>query len=123
MMEAVLAFDRVSFGYKQGSRRVEVLRDASVSFAKGFFYTIVGPSGSGKTTSLALAGALDVPEKGRVLFANRDIRKIGLTRHRKRNVGLIFRTTTSSPTSRLWRTSPWPWRSPGHTGASAGGGR
>lgn len=90
MMEAVLEFDDVTFGYSNGGQRVDVLKNASVSFEKGVFYTIVGPSGSGKTTSLALAGALDVPQKGRVLFGGQDIKKIGLTRYRRENVSLIF---------------------------------
>ena len=89
-MGAVLEFDGVFYGYANGGNRVDILKDANVSFEKGVFYAIIGPSGSGKTTSLALAGALDVPQKGRVLFDGKDIRKIGLTRHRKRNVALIF---------------------------------
>lgn len=90
MMGAVLEFDNVSFGYSNGSRRVDILKNTSISFEKGIFYTILGPSGSGKTTALALAGALDVPQEGRVLFEGQDIRRIGLTRHRKKNVALIF---------------------------------
>jgi len=89
-MGAVLEFDQVTFGYSNGGKRVDILKDASVSFEKGVFYTVVGPSGSGKTTALALAGALDVPQKGRVLFEGKDVRKVGLTRHRRKNVALIF---------------------------------
>lgn len=89
-MGAVLEFDNVTFGYSNGGKRVDILKDVSISFEKGVFYTIIGPSGSGKTTSLALAGALDVPHKGRVLFDGKDLKKIGLTRHRRKNIALIF---------------------------------
>jgi putative ABC transport system ATP-binding protein len=89
-MEAVLEFDNVTFGYSNGGKRVDILKNTSTSFNKGVFYTIVGPSGSGKTTVLALAGALDVPQNGRILFDGQDIKKIGLTRHRRNNVVLIF---------------------------------
>lgn len=89
-METILEFENVSFGYMNGGKRVDILKKASASFEKGIFYTILGPSGSGKTTALALAGALDVPREGKVLFKGQDIRKIGLTRHRKKNVALIF---------------------------------
>lgn len=89
-MGALLEFDKVTFGYANGGKRLEILKDASIAFEKGVFYSIIGPSGSGKTTALALAGALDVPQQGRVLFAGKDIRKIGLTRYRKKNVALIF---------------------------------
>lgn len=89
-MSAILEIDDVSYSYSNAGKRIDILRDAKVSFDKGVFYTIVGPSGSGKTTLLALAGALDVPQKGRILFNGQDIKKIGLTRHRKENVVIIF---------------------------------
>lgn len=89
-MEAVLQFDNVTFGYLNGGKRVDILKNVNVYFEKGVFYTIIGPSGSGKTTALALAGALDVPQNGKVLFGGQDIKKIGLTKHRKKNVVMIF---------------------------------
>ena len=67
-----------------------ILEDLSYKFEKGRFYTILGPSGSGKTTLLALAGALDVPEQGRVLFEGTDIRKIGYTAFRRDKTAIIF---------------------------------
>lgn len=89
-MSAVLEFDNVTFGYSNGGRRIDILKNANISFEKGTFYSIIGQSGSGKTTALALAGALDVPQSGRVLFGGQDIKKIGLTKHRKKNIVLIF---------------------------------
>jgi putative ABC transport system ATP-binding protein len=89
-MTAVIEFDHVSFGYHNGGKKVDVLKDASVSFNKGVMYTILGPSGSGKTTTLALAGALEVPQSGRVLYKGQDIRTIGLVKHRRKNTAMIF---------------------------------
>jgi len=89
-MQSILEFDDVSFGYMNGGKKINILDKASVAFEKGIFYTILGPSGSGKTTALALAGALDLPQGGRILFEGQDIKKIGLTRYRKKNVALIF---------------------------------
>ncbi len=89
-MQAVLEFDNVTFGYVNGGKRQNILENASITFDKGTFYAIIGPSGSGKTTSLALAGALDIPQSGRVVFNGQDIKKIGLTKHRRENVAMIF---------------------------------
>lgn len=89
-METILEFNDVSYGYMNGGKRVNILDKTSVSFKKGVFYTILGPSGSGKTTTLALAGALDLPQEGKILFEGKDIKKTGLTKHRKKNVALIF---------------------------------
>jgi putative ABC transport system ATP-binding protein len=89
-MTSLLKFDNVSYSYSNGGKRIDILKDACVEFDKGKLYTILGPSGSGKTTTLALAGALDLPQSGKVIFNDKDIRKIGLTRHRRKNVSLIF---------------------------------
>lgn len=88
--KTLLTFENVSFGYRDGMRRLQVLDKANASFEEGTFYTIIGPSGSGKTTTLALAGALDVPQDGRILFDGKDVRKIGLTRYRREKVSMVF---------------------------------
>lgn len=89
---AILEFAEVNFSYINGGKRVDILKDANIDFQKGVFYAILGPSGSGKTTTLSLAGALDVPQSGKVLYNGKDIKKIGLTRHRKKDVALIFQS-------------------------------
>jgi putative ABC transport system ATP-binding protein len=91
-METILKFENVSFAYQDGGRKLQVLKDANVSFEKGVFYSIIGPSGSGKTTAIALAGALDVPQKGRVLYMDKDIKNIGLTKYRRKHISLIFQS-------------------------------
>jgi putative ABC transport system ATP-binding protein len=90
IMGALLEFENVTYGYSNGGKRIEILKNTNATFEKGKFYTILGPSGSGKTTTLALAGALDLPQKGRVIYKGEDIKKIGLTKHRKKNISLIF---------------------------------
>ena len=91
-METILRFENVSFAYQDGQRKLQVLKDSNVTFDKGVFYSIVGPSGSGKTTAIALLGALDVPQKGRVLYMDKDIKNIGLTKYRRNNISMIFQS-------------------------------
>lgn len=86
----LLEFDNVSYSYSNGGKKINVLKDATMGFDKGCLYTILGQSGSGKTTALSLAGGLDIPQSGRILFNGNDIRKIGLTKHRKKQISLIF---------------------------------
>ena len=93
---SVLSFDSVSYKYA-GANAPYILRDASAHFEKGVFYSIIGPSGSGKTTALALAGGLDTPTAGRVLFEDQDIRAIGYTAYRRRNVALVFQNYNLIP--------------------------
>lgn len=88
--EKVLSFDKVSFSYKDGSNRLDIFDKADVTFYKGTLHAIIGPSGSGKTTALALAGALDSPQEGKVKYMGKDIRDIGLSNYRRRHAALIF---------------------------------
>lgn len=55
--------------------------------------SIVGPSGAGKTTLLQIAGTLDRPDSGDVLFNGQDLLKLKdkkLSQFRNINLGFIF---------------------------------
>ena len=54
-------------------------------------YSIVGPSGSGKTTLLSLMGALDNPKDGKILYQDKEIKKIGYTKYR-RKIAFVFQS-------------------------------
>lgn len=56
-------------------KKVEILKKINIDFEKGTFYTITGPSGAGKSTFLALAGALDSPKEGAILYEGKDLKK------------------------------------------------
>ena len=88
----VLSFENVCYHYRDGSRQVNILKNASYEFEKGKIYAIVGASGSGKTTSLVLAGGLDSPKEGNILFKGEDIAKIGLTKYRRNHVSIVFQS-------------------------------
>lgn len=68
------------------------LRDASVDIDKGEFVFLVGPSGSGKSTFLRLLNREEVPEKGTIYVAGKDIG--GLPGYKvpylRRNIGSVF---------------------------------
>ena len=89
-MNNILEFKNVDYYYESGGKRVDILADASYSFEKGKLYTIVGPSGSGKTTTLTLAGALEAPKGGQVIFDGKDLTEIGYTEYRNRHIGIVF---------------------------------
>lgn len=91
-METVLSFKDVCYHYKDGNRQVNILKDASYDFELGKTYAIVGASGSGKTTSLVLAGGLDSPKSGQILFRNEDLSKIGLSKYRRNHVSIVFQS-------------------------------
>lgn len=72
---------------------LQVLRDIYLDIRRGEIMAIVGPSGAGKTTLLQIAGSLDRPDSGRVLYDGKDIlqmRDSQLAQFRNRNIGFVF---------------------------------
>ena len=72
MKDTVLACEGLNKVLREGPAALAVLRDVSLSIARGERLAIVGSSGSGKSTLLHLLGGLDVPSSGRVLINGRD---------------------------------------------------
>ena len=92
MMDTVLNFEDVSYHYLDGSTNVSILDKANYSFEKGKIYAIVGASGSGKTTTIVLAGGLDKPKGGKVIFKGQDTAKIGLNKYRRNDISIVFQS-------------------------------
>ncbi|GAA0070122.1 ABC transporter ATP-binding protein [Clostridium sardiniense] len=85
--EKILELKNVSYWYDNDNKIIE---DLSVNFENGKFYTVIGPSGSGKTTFLSLISGLDKNKDGEILYKDKSIKKIGLTKYRNRYVSIIF---------------------------------
>src|SRR5579871_3848096 len=75
--------------YKAGS---VALRNVSLKVDKGEFVFVVGASGSGKTTLLRLLLREELPDKGRIIEAGRDIVHLPKWRvpYLRRNIGCVF---------------------------------
>lgn len=70
-----------------------VVDHVSLSVDKARIVAIVGPSGAGKTTLLQIAGTLDCPDSGRVLYDGVDVTRMSdrdLSRFRNRHIGFVF---------------------------------
>ena len=79
--------------YTIGKRKLEVLRGVSLSVGKGDFLALRGASGAGKSTLLHLLGGLDLPNRGAVFFAQKNLGQLSnsaLTELRNTRVGLVF---------------------------------
>lgn len=83
----ILEMQHITYAY---NHQETVLEDVNLTMETGKMYAILGPSGSGKTTLLSLAGGLDIPSGGQILFNGKPVEKFGLEKHRKRNISLIF---------------------------------
>ncbi|MDY0162941.1 ABC transporter ATP-binding protein [Desulfobotulus sp.] len=89
----VLELSEVSKTFMGGGEPVSVLKELTWTVRRGDTIAIVGPSGIGKSTLLHVLGALDRPDRGRLLFGGRnlfDLDDAGLARIRNRHMGFVF---------------------------------
>jgi putative ABC transport system ATP-binding protein len=89
----VFVIEELTKTYAMGEVEVHALRGATLSIVPGEFLVILGPSGSGKSTLLNIAGGLDSPTSGRVLFRGDDLAQyseLQRTRFRRRHIGFVF---------------------------------
>ncbi|MFN3822368.1 MAG: ABC transporter ATP-binding protein [Pseudorhodobacter sp.] len=94
MSDPMLVLEGITKSYNRGKpSEVTVLREASLSVARGEVVALVAPSGAGKSTLLHIAGLLDTADAGRVVLGARDMGGLGdraRTEARRREVGFIY---------------------------------
>jgi putative ABC transport system ATP-binding protein len=91
----------VERSYSKGGVTVNALRGIDLTIKNGEMIALEGPSGSGKSTLLQLLGALDVPTKGIVRFAGRELERSSdseLTKIRNEEIGFVFQQFNLIPT-------------------------
>ena len=92
-MENILNIIDLKKEYRMGEVIVHALCGANLSIGEGEFVAVLGPSGSGKSTILNIAGGIDTPTSGKVLYRGQDIgeySKKQLTAYRRSAVGFVF---------------------------------
>jgi lipoprotein-releasing system ATP-binding protein len=94
MNDTALVLDGIHKTYNAGKpNEVRVLRDASLSIARGEVVALVAPSGAGKSTLLHIAGLLDTPDRGSVLVDGVDMTRMGdraRTAARRGQIGFVY---------------------------------
>ncbi len=69
----VIEASGISRGFRQGPKRVEVLKDINLQVPAGMSMAIVGASGAGKSTLLHILGGLDRPDQGEVFVDGKSL--------------------------------------------------
>lgn len=67
--DPVVSLREVGRTFRQGSQRIEALRDITLELLPGEMTALVGPSGSGKTTLLNLLVGWELPDVGAIEWA------------------------------------------------------
>lgn len=89
MSDLILEAAGLRKSYLSGERRLEVLRDVTLSVRDGESVSIRGESGSGKSTLLHLLAGLDAPDAGLVAWSG--LPDTGAAR-RARFLGMVFQS-------------------------------
>ncbi|MDD3941451.1 MAG: ATP-binding cassette domain-containing protein, partial [Sphaerochaetaceae bacterium] len=95
MTDTLLQFRTVTKRFISGDSSLIILEGIDFGLEEGSSVAITGKSGCGKSTFLNIAGALDRPSEGSVLFKGKDLGGMGdreLSRFRNRHVGFVFQS-------------------------------
>jgi putative ABC transport system ATP-binding protein len=98
---SAVAMRGVDLSLGRGAARVHILRDVSLTIAKGEAVGIVGPSGSGKSTLLMIMAGLERPDRGDVAIDGvrlGTLNEDALARFRGARIGIVFQSFHLIPT-------------------------
>jgi branched-chain amino acid transport system ATP-binding protein len=77
-------------GVSKSFGSLHALDDVSLTLDEGEAVGIVGPNGAGKTTLLNVVSGSTRPDRGRVLFAGRDVTRLAGNRHCRAGIARTF---------------------------------
>ena len=72
----ILKLENVGYRYKDAPKDTYVFKNINYEFEQGKMYAIKGKSGSGKTTLLSLITGLEKCTEGKVLYDEKDLKKL-----------------------------------------------
>ena len=91
--DPVVRLQSVSKSFGEGDARRHILRDVSLTFARGEFDVLLGKSGSGKSTLLNLIAGIDDADAGEIWVEGTEIGHLGDTQRtllRRNRMGFVF---------------------------------
>ena len=79
--------------YEHENGNIDLFSNVNIKIKRGDLVALVGPSGSGKSSFLHLLGLLDEPNKGKILFNNKDMKYLDDEQKneiRRKKISIIF---------------------------------
>lgn len=119
----IIAASELSFAYRQkNAEPLQILRNISLTVARGESIAIVGASGSGKSTLLHLLGGLDTPDHGTVMLCGENLSGASdnkRTRLRNRHMGFVYQFHHLLPEFSALENVAMPLKIRGHSDQEA----
>ena len=97
----MLDIHKLSKSYQLGERKIQVLKQLSLSVGAGEIVVIMGPSGSGKTTLLNCISGIDSPDEGELKIKGETVdlqSEKQRTLLRRHQLGVVFQFFNLIPT-------------------------
>lgn len=89
----MLSAKNVNKSYRQGERKIEILKGLNLEVQSGQSVAILGQSGSGKSTFLSTMSGIDVVDSGDIIFKGKNLTSFSedeMTQFRGKHMGIIF---------------------------------
>ena len=86
----MLELKNISFSVQEDGKRIDILRDVSLTVEDKKFIVITGPNGSGKSTLARLIAGIETPTAGQIFLDGRDISGLGITERARGGIGFAF---------------------------------
>jgi len=86
---------------------VVALPGVDLAVKRGEFCTLLGASGSGKTTLLKIIAGFEMPDRGSVFIAGKDVSR---TPSVDRNIGMVFQNYALFPHMSVFENVAFPLR-------------
>ena len=93
----ILKLEKVAYRYKDAPKDTYVFKDINYEFEQGKIYAIKGKSGSGKTTLLSLITGLEKCTEGKIIYDEKDLKKMNLDKYRNTDIGIVFQSYNLLP--------------------------
>ncbi|WP_324760090.1 methionine ABC transporter ATP-binding protein [Sphingobacterium thalpophilum] len=88
----MIQLNNISKSFKVKSKRIEALKELSLSIGKGEIFGVIGASGAGKSTLIRCVNLLERPDTGQVIIENEDLMSMSSSdlMMKRRKIGMIF---------------------------------
>ncbi len=93
MSKKIISLINVTKHFGQDNQKLSILNDVNVDLKEGEVVGLVGPSGSGKSTILQIAGLLDQPSSGQIIFNQTNCTSLSESNRtimRRENLGFVY---------------------------------
>lgn len=110
-MPVVIDLKDISKHYGAGEKKVDALKDISLTIKAGEFLAVQGPSGSGKSTLLSICGLLDNPSQGQYFLNGQEMTQLASDarcQQRRDEIGFIFQRHQLIPAMTVYENVAYP---------------